>query len=430
MEKTCTPVFSAADFESMFNFSTGNLVIASNGNESYSVDHDSSVGYETTRNISIENHVPSDTQWQQAFGNFSPTIGGLSNGSVKHAEDAIYAYVIGGICCFGLIGNILNMIVLTRKGLQVSMDRMEKSAHVGLVALAVSDMLFCLTVLPHSWYGQKKFSYSHFDFKLIYHLYSNAVINIFIMSSTWLTVAMATSRYLAICHPLHARDIIGMTFAKASIIIVFVVCVLFNLPRFWSDQLMSYACEEGGREYYLDKGFLTSSTKFYKVYMWLYFSVGLFLPLVTLAYCNINLIRALRQSAKMRKRFRKPDAAGESTHRITLTLVVIVVTFFVFVIPNEINNFLRDVVLAGQMMTETYNLGIAVTNMLQALNFSVNFVLYCIINVHFRHTILELLHCRKKRKIKSFSDRYDSLTMTSNVYTRNSNSMIRNELTV
>ena len=43
----------------------------------------------------------------------------------------LYRRVIVFICLCGVLGNILNLIVLTRKGLQKTMDRMEKSAHVG-----------------------------------------------------------------------------------------------------------------------------------------------------------------------------------------------------------------------------------------------------------------------------------------------------------
>ena len=63
---------------------------------------------------------------------------------LEKIEYVLYSYVIVGICGFGLLGNILNLVVLTSKGLQKTMDRMEKSAHCGLVAMAVSDMCFCL----------------------------------------------------------------------------------------------------------------------------------------------------------------------------------------------------------------------------------------------------------------------------------------------
>ena len=59
-------------------------------------------------------------------------------------ESVVNRAVAPSICVFGIIGNLLNLVVLTRKRLQCSMDRMEKSAHVGLVALALSDMMYCV----------------------------------------------------------------------------------------------------------------------------------------------------------------------------------------------------------------------------------------------------------------------------------------------
>ena len=48
------------------------------------------------------------------------------------------------ICVFGIVGNLLNLVVLTRKRLQTYMDYIEKSSNIRFVALAVSDMIFCL----------------------------------------------------------------------------------------------------------------------------------------------------------------------------------------------------------------------------------------------------------------------------------------------
>ena len=86
---------------------------------------------------------------------------------------------------------------------------MEKSAHAGLVAMAASDALFCLAALPHAWVDHTSFVYTNAGFDLYYSLYKNGIINIFIMTSTWLTVFIALSRYLAVCHPLKARGFIG-----------------------------------------------------------------------------------------------------------------------------------------------------------------------------------------------------------------------------
>ena len=86
------------------------------------------------------------------------------------------------------------------------------------MALAVSDLLFCLAVIPHAWVDKIGFMFESRGFDLYYTQYGDAIVNSFITSSTWLTVAMATSRYLAVVHPLRARDIIGMTFAKVPIL--------------------------------------------------------------------------------------------------------------------------------------------------------------------------------------------------------------------
>ncbi len=50
---------------------------------------------------------------------------------MKALETLLYRRVIVFICVCGVLGNLLNLVVLTRKGLQRTMDRMEKSAHVG-----------------------------------------------------------------------------------------------------------------------------------------------------------------------------------------------------------------------------------------------------------------------------------------------------------
>ena len=50
--------------------------------------------------------------------------------------------------------------------------------------------------LPHAWVNQQKeaFYFVNKSFSLYYLVYSEAVINVFIMSSTWLTVTMSASR--------------------------------------------------------------------------------------------------------------------------------------------------------------------------------------------------------------------------------------------
>jgi len=72
----------------------------------------------------------------------------LSTTSVPHLLSLLVNDFLGPVVClFGVVGNALNLVVLTRRRLQHSMDGLELSVRLGLVALAVSDAIFCLLYL-------------------------------------------------------------------------------------------------------------------------------------------------------------------------------------------------------------------------------------------------------------------------------------------
>jgi len=85
---------------------------------------------------------------------------------------------------------------------------------------------------------------------------------------TWLTVTMAVSRYIAICHPLRARQIIGRTFTVASLVAVFVVSVLFNVPRFLHEEPRHLVDSTGGHNYFAYPGPLTRHPRARLAYSW------------------------------------------------------------------------------------------------------------------------------------------------------------------
>jgi len=70
-----------------------------------------------------------------------------STGSPHRLTTLINDFLAPAVCLFGVIGNALNLVVLTRRRLQHSMDGLERSVRLGLVALAVSDAVFCFVYL-------------------------------------------------------------------------------------------------------------------------------------------------------------------------------------------------------------------------------------------------------------------------------------------
>jgi hypothetical protein len=80
---------------------------------------------------------------------------------------------------------------------------------------------------------------------LYYSLYKEGSVNVFALSSSWLTVVMAVGRYVAVCRPLHARGFISLRGTRAAIGAVFGLAVCFNIPRLLRYQVItSNLCQE------------------------------------------------------------------------------------------------------------------------------------------------------------------------------------------
>jgi len=331
-------------------------------------------------------------------------------------ENFIYTKAILAVCVFGIGGNLLNLIVLSQRSLMCTMKRMEKSAHYGLIALAVSDLFICITALCSVFYGKNGgFAHASFDFRFVHKLYGNGVINTFILSSTWLTVTVALSRYIAICHPLQARQIIGKTFTVTSLIAVGLGSVIFNVPRFLRDEPRSINSSSTGwrRMYFVFPGPLRRHPYTEQAYYWTYFTLGIALPLCVLIFSNAKLIVALRRSKKFVSSFQQaasPNAADDeqtgdkSANRITQTLIVIIAFFVLLFVPSELLNFFLNHATSDVYRTRVFNTVQAIGNLLQAINFAVNFVLYCIVNKHFRRTMYHLAACLCFKRLYSQKD--------------------------
>ena len=59
-----------------------------------------------------------------------------------------YRYTLLCVCLVGLCGNILNLVVLARRRLLVTLSSVERSSNQLLIAIAMADLCFCLFVLP------------------------------------------------------------------------------------------------------------------------------------------------------------------------------------------------------------------------------------------------------------------------------------------
>ena len=345
------------------------------------------------------------------------------------------------VALFGILGNALNLIVLTRKSLRYTMDHLEKSAHSSLIALAVSDALICVVYVVKSALRGRLVLYYSGDrslFPLYFDMYHEGLFNVLLISSTWLTVVMAVGRYVAVCKPLHARGFISVRGTRIAIVSVFIGSIVFNMPRFWHYVTMSMSCTDmippslrlptadpcpSCRYYMKDTGPLYLNATFVTFYGVACSVVAILLPLPVLTVCNVCLVRALRRSRLLQQQYRamnircrsvrwltnEPSSRAtedrcsparrqhtavqsSSHHRITPTVIGLIILFMLLVGPSEILGLLRQYIIADHSYDhDAYQSAIVVTNFLLLVNFAVNFVLYCVVNVQFRRTCSALL---------------------------------------
>lgn len=389
-------------------------------------------------NTNISDYFSQEPQYFQDINisTLAPDAAALTPSNVSYFENdphrildkLLSTRVVVAICIFGLLGNLLNLVVLTRNSLKKTMHRMEKSSLTGLVALSLSDMLFCVAVIPQIGTYRNRFAYKGLEFIMLYRVYSPGILNTFIMLSTWLTVTMAMQRYLAICHPIKARQLIGVNFAKWSVVVVFLFSVVLNLPRFFVNEFYSVECLEGFTKYFIWEGPMKRHKTMLLVYLYFCFAIGLVFPIIMLTYCNVQLIRALQRSSRLRRMCSNEaysrSRGSETTHRITLTLIIIVVMYTILVTPAEVMHFLTDLALAGGSRSYNsyhYNFATSILNTAQSINFAFNFILYCVINTHFRKTLRGVLLCPFSPNEWSFKMDESSRTRLNSLSTKHTN---------
>ncbi|XP_045194049.2 FMRFamide receptor-like [Mercenaria mercenaria] len=347
------------------------------------------LSYDTS--ILLDNFQRNCSDWKVPSRNQS-----FSDEQIKTLDQlyyVLYFVVIPAVCVFGFFGNILNVIVFSKKKMCKTLDDIEYCTTIFLIALAISDMMFCICTFPKAFDNRTIQVYKVTNFMVYYKMYSNFAISTFILSSTLLTVLTAVMRYTAICHPFHSRQFISFRKTVGAILALFFFSVVFNLPYIWRFKMNRADCKSSTEYVHLDTGVFFTKPNFVYTHKLLWAIIGNFIPLILLLYCNIRLVKALHASQKLRLLHSRDNAGCLSAHRrINITLIAIIILFFILVAPSEISKFIYfSHSNKGAKQSYGYLLVSMITNALQCINFSVNFVLYYVIIAPFRKTIHEFV---------------------------------------
>ena len=310
----------------------------------------------------------------------------------------IEAVLMGTLCLFGFTGNTLSMICLWR-------DKSKTATPFLLVSLEVADTLFLVTVLilrvmtsVHTFTGWLAGPMAYFPY---FGTYLWPIALIAETTTIYLTLLVTVNRYISVCRPYEAVNLCSMYHARRHVLLVSVLCILYNMPRFFEYKVVHILNPHTNQTEIRSYPSAMGENFIYQVIYGnaLYFLVMFMIPLVTLIILNHKLIKALRKTKK--KRAQLLNTQSNHTHSkseddITLILIVVVLVFVICQTPALITQSLFSFLdQDSRICPKPFFFYERISDLMVVANSSMNFIIYCFCSRKFRQ-ILVMLVCKKK----------------------------------
>ncbi|CAH8482970.1 unnamed protein product [Schistosoma rodhaini] len=249
----------------------------------------------------IMNSIISNETWNSSIWNQSQILSSLSSSSppllspssflvvtqVDVTDLQVYVilkhYLPIPIFIVSILCILVTLIAVTQRGLW-------RTTVTYIIVLAIVDLftLISLCILSMDFFiipalPEGLFTRVYFLIETIL----GELVDTLLLISNWLTVLIATERYLAVCHPLKVR-FIDCKYRRIFIILVILSSILIKLPGFI---ILGYAKE------------INSSYTiiiFRKIYIWIVqILLFLIIPFSILTFVNIRLIQTVRNSLQL-----------------------------------------------------------------------------------------------------------------------------------
>ena len=308
----------------------------------------------------------------------------------------LHGYLAAIVCAFGIIANILNIVVLTRRN-------MISATNCILTGLAVSDGLTMVAYFPfalrfYCLYGTEptaeRNNLGAIRFLLFYACFSVVVHTV----SIWLTVTLAVFRYIFIKYPRQGTELCSLQRAKIAVFLNFIVTLIVCIPNFVTITVQGER-ENDDSEVLWVVGFKlkTKTDRFiYNFNFWIQAILVKLVPCVGLTILSILLVRTMKQAEERRQNLKmkslKPvkdeSNRDRKTNRTTRMLLSVVVLFLLTEFPQGVLNLLSGVL--PKFVEEVYGPLGDLVDILALINNGINFILYCSMSKQFRDTFIEV----------------------------------------
>jgi hypothetical protein len=198
-------------------------------------------------------------------------------------------YIWPLLAVFGLTGNCLSILVLTRRRL------IRTSTNNYLTILAVFDSCYLIFTLILNFGSHSKFSQNSFIQTLLFFL--RPLADFSSNTATWLIVCFTLERTLAVTRPIYAKRTCSVRRSRHLICILLIACLLITLPTYFEKNLTRDVNETLTKNDHFNATYKINSTKqneffltLHRLYLVFICVVIIWIPLTLLCVCNSILI--------------------------------------------------------------------------------------------------------------------------------------------
>ncbi|KAH0564590.1 FMRFamide receptor-like [Cotesia glomerata] len=350
------------------------------------------------------------------------TIGNLTlECKTELSDGALFEFITNGILLnlvgvFGLFGNIISMIILSR-------PQMKSSINYLLIGLARCDTILIITaVLIHGLPAIYSYTGLLFDYK--FKTYPHIVRYLYPLScmaqmvTVYLTLTVTIERYVAVCHPLKARSFCTYGRARLAVLCIVIVSTIYNLPKFWEVNLEEEIhWRYNVTIYCVGPAILRSNDLYISIYVnWMYFFFYYALPFVLLVVFNVAIYRRVRKANRDLQQLSRHQR--REINLATMLLCVVIVFIVCNVLPLVSNVF--------EMFQVPPVWLVQAGNLLVTINSSINFIVYVIFGRNFKRLFIRLF-C-SSRFFRAGRDSPEFQTNDESVVTNMTNIELKNSI--
>ncbi|XP_065203617.1 QRFP-like peptide receptor [Planococcus citri] len=300
------------------------------------------------------------------------------------------------ICFIGVILNLFNILVFTRKN-------MISPVNLIFTHLALADLAVLLGAIPHTWIeniqhgGRKDEGWTYNE--VLVHICCNDFIITFHLASVLLTVQLTVWKYIAVVHPLKERLWCNMTITRNVMTIDYVICVLLSIPLYFSRFVERNSTTDHIYSYRIAH---TQDRILFSLPRLIYGVLGALVPSIVLAVFSLRLIVTLLARKKYQEQstpFRNIEnnvRSHNSTKQIDRSVMISLTVLILFLIaefPRGILFFMAMIydIKSSEMNYRCYNLLISIFLSIAYINTSVTFVAYYIMSQQFKLTFKTMI---------------------------------------